>query len=143
RPRFHFRRIPTAGRPSCRLGGNKRSAFFFCLPLRAKSTMAEILVSDFCERMFRRKPAPRLDRGWTPVRRQEHAPIKELSAPGAGNGGGALALRPHAPGCPTVPMGSAHCFFHCFFHCFHCSRAFRISHAISISSIVFRLDSAL
>src|SRR5262249_49461785 len=30
-------------------GGNKRSAFFSCLPLRAKSAMAEILVSDFCE----------------------------------------------------------------------------------------------
>src|SRR5262249_41637599 len=31
------------------VGGNKRSAFFFRLPLRAKSAMAEILVSDFCE----------------------------------------------------------------------------------------------
>src|SRR5262249_37991294 len=61
------------------------------------SAMAEILVSDFCERMFRRKPAPWPDPGWTPVRRQEHAPI---NSPG-------LESRPtgrmHAPGCPTVP----------------------------------------
>ena len=31
------------------LRGNNGSAFFFRLPLRAKSAMAEILVSDLCE----------------------------------------------------------------------------------------------
>jgi len=31
------------------LRGNNGSAFFFRLPLRAKSAMAEILVSDLCD----------------------------------------------------------------------------------------------
>src|ERR1700733_4983402 len=42
--------------------------------------------------MSRRKPAPRLDRGWTPVRRQGHAPSKESRAqPDSAGTGWALA----------------------------------------------------
>ena len=42
--------MPAGDSSGARWGGNNGSAFFFNLPLRAKSAMAEILVSDLCAR---------------------------------------------------------------------------------------------
>jgi len=71
--------------------------------------MAEILVSDFCERMFRRSGRRFADKNM----RQS----KNFARPGAGNGGRAFvfALQPHAGArMSDCSDCSAHWFFHWF-----------------------------
>src|SRR5262249_32368843 len=100
---------PARSAPREALRGDNGSAFFSRLPFRAKSAMAEILVSDQCDDC-----PPRLAEIERPEQR-----------PDAGNGGPALAVAQptrrnrcptscmHSPGFSDCSDCSAHCFFHC------------------------------
>jgi hypothetical protein len=109
--------LPRNRAPQAALFANNRSAFLSCLPFSAKSAMAEILVSDLCDRSpaaaHRRAFSLPLGRHVDARAEPSHPTWWRLTASAvarlaASNRASALARISDRSDC------SSHCFFYCF-----------------------------